>query len=67
MVNIGLTQIVTPEKIEYSGRIQVLVLTAGKTFKIEDSPDGTEHIVGVVPAGKKWRIDATVHIHETSV
>lgn len=64
MANVGLTQITTPEKIEYSGDLDIVV-AEGQTFKIEDTPDGSEHIVGTVPAGKQWRITGPLHILET--
>ena len=67
MANIGLTEVVTPAKTEYSGAVNIASLPAGQVFKIEDTPNGTDYIVGTVPAGVTWRIVGTIHIYQTPV
>ena len=40
---------------------------AGKTFKIETSPQGQDTLNMTVPAGKKWRVQINVEITETDI
>jgi len=42
-----------------------LTLTAGKTLKIETTPDGEEILSATVPAGKTWTVTVSVHVLET--
>lgn len=44
---------------------QVVTLPAGKSIKIETSPQGEELLNAEVPAGKTWTVRVTVHIEET--
>ena len=43
----------------------VFQLSAGKSLKIESSPDGEEHFDDVVPEGKVWNVDIFLKIEET--
>jgi len=40
-------------------------LVAGKSLKIETSPDGDDIYEGEVPAGKKWNVTVFLKIEET--
>lgn len=42
-----------------------VTIPAGKTLKIETTPDGQEILAAVVPAGKKWSVSISVNIIET--
>ena len=41
------------------------VLSAGKTLKVESTPDGEEHFNQVVPEGKSWAVTVFLKIVET--
>ena len=43
----------------------VVEVPAGKTFKVETTPDGEEILIGLVPVGKKWRVAITLSIVES--
>ncbi len=56
------------EKTEHcrkSGCVTVDI-AAGKTLKVETSPQGTEILTAVVPAGKVWTCTILVYIEERS-
>jgi len=48
-----------------SGGGEVEILTAGKTLKIETSPDGDEILAVTVPVGKVWEVRMHISISET--
>jgi len=51
-----------PSVVEFLGN-EDFNLSAGKSLKIESSPQGEEYLDVTVPEGKSW----TVHIHLTIV
>jgi len=53
-----------PAKNLLTGR-QELVIPAGKTLKIETSPDGEDILSAEVPEGKSWSTIIIVEIAET--
>ena len=42
----------------------ILDIEAGKSLKIETSPQGEEVFSGEVPAGKVWRVRISLYIEE---
>lgn len=42
-------------------------LAAGKTLKVETSPDGEENLNVTCPRGKQWKVTISVSIEETDV
>ena len=44
---------------------EVVNLSAGKSIKIETSPQGDELLNAMVPSGKEWAVSVWVTIHET--
>lgn len=55
-----------PAKTTKSGTA-VLEIPAGKNLKIETTPEGEEILNVTVPTGKKWTVNISVSITETSV
>jgi len=53
-----------PAKLLRTGR-QELEIPAGKSLKIETSPDGEDILNAEVPAGKTWKTIIIVEIVET--
>lgn len=47
--------------------VETFTLPAGKWLKVEDSPDGEEHLYVQVPAGKEWTVSVYVDIKETDL
>ena len=45
----------------------VFDVEAGKSLKMETSPNGEEKLDITVPAGKSWEISMTIHIVETDI
>jgi len=52
-----------PAVTRYAG-MDTVVLPAGKTIKVETSPDGEEILNEEVPVGKSWTIQITVYVIE---
>lgn len=46
---------------------QTFTMAAGKSLKIETSPEGEEILDVEVPAGKAWVATVNVHVVETDV
>jgi hypothetical protein len=46
---------------------QVLFMAAGKTLKVETSPNGEDVLDITVPSGKVWEVSVTISIKETDV
>lgn len=53
-----------PASKSYTG-VKRFTITAGKTLKIETSPNGETIHEGLVPAGKSWSVTVTLGIIET--
>lgn len=43
---------------------EIISVPAGKTIKIETSPQGVEVLNATVPAGKTWQVEFYVRIKE---
>ena len=55
-----------PARTSLTGTETVLVL-AGKSVKIETTPDGVEILDAEVPAGKAWTVTVNVYIVQTDL
>ena len=42
-----------------------IVVSAGKTLKLETTPTGVDLVDSTVPAGKKWTVGIHIFIEET--
>lgn len=56
-----------PAATQKSGTQDNIIVPAGKTLKIETTPDGEEVLNVVVPAGKRWVVAIGVDIREEDV
>jgi hypothetical protein len=50
--------------ITHSGGIVTMQLEAGKSLKIETSPEGDDLLDVVVPEGKVWNLSISVQVNE---
>ena len=57
------TENVTAKNI-YTGD-DTFTLAAGKSLKVESSPNGEEHYDDTVPEGKSWSVTVFLRIEET--
>jgi len=64
---ITLTTRTIPEQVIKSGSEDALEVVAGKSLKIETSPDGIDILDEEVPAGKVWVVTISVQIKESDV
>ena len=55
---------VPTRSITHSGGVVGMILAAGKTLKIETSPNGDDILDTEVPVGKVWNISISVQIDE---
>jgi hypothetical protein len=56
-----------PAGVKISGEESGIVIAAGKSFKIETSPQGEDILDVEVPAGKQWTVVVSVSIDEVDV
>ena len=61
-----LTEDSYPARIVKRGYQHGISLAAGKSLKIETSPNGAEILDEEVPAGKAWTVSVNVTIREVS-
>lgn len=55
---------VTAEQITTQSETITTIVPAGKTLKLETTPDGEEVASGVVPDGKEWEVQWIMCIRE---
>lgn len=63
-MTITLATTATPAKTRLHGECVDIELAAGKSLKIETSPQGDELIDTEVPEGKVWKISIGINITE---
>lgn len=54
----------TPKMVTYIGTMNV---AAGKTLKLESTPNGEEALAELVPAGEAWEVKVNITILKSSV
>ncbi len=62
---IGLVDHVWPSKVVKSGKEDAIAIPAGRSLRIETSPDGEELLDEMCPPGKLWTARVIVEITET--
>lgn len=60
----GCKQVIA-ERTIYTTETINFVVSSGKMFRVESSPDGIEFVIDTVPDGKTWAIHMNITIDET--
>ena len=66
VINLNDLKTVRPERIKYESETITTEVVAGKTLRLETSPQGNEIASGTVPEGKAWLVRWVLSITETN-